>query len=340
MFRNRLKNLLADALYRTGLSSLLLRWRFRGRMVVLTYHRVLPAHERAASFSHEAIMVELDAFDRHLAVLNRHFTCLRLDEFSAGMRCNDPSGRPECLITFDDAWQDNYTHAFPILRKWGTPAVIFVPTDYIGTGSLFWQERLGHIIDRICTRLPEDAARLLEKYEWSHLTSYPQMQRRDAIKTAIRAIKHKNHADINHIITDLAGALGDDEPDYGPDTYLSTEQMREMMQFGISFQSHGCSHRVFPRLTAEELGTELQLSRRWLHKQLGADAIALAYPNGDHTPATLAATEQAGYTLAFTTIPGHVDRSSNPFDLRRINLNDNVAGSEARLMMALLFAGR
>lgn len=340
MIRNRIKNLVADVLYRTGLAALLIRRIFRRRMVVLTYHRVLPSGERQSSFSHDAIMVEPATFDRHLAVLNRHFTCLSLDEFEAALRCGPVPGKPGCLITFDDAWQDNYTHAFPILKRWGTPAVIFVPTDYIETGRLFWQERLGHFIDRVCSRLPDAAARLLGGHGWAYLAAAPEGSRRDEIKTAVRAIKDKEYAEIDGIVADLSAALGHDEPEHGADRYLSTEQMREMMTSGIVFQSHGCSHRILPRLPADELGSELELSRRWLREHLQVEPIALAYPNGDHAPAVQERTAQAGYRLAFTTIPGRVDGASEPLAIRRININDNAACSEARLLMTLLLSSR
>lgn len=37
------------------------------------------------------------------------------------------------LITFDDANEDNYTAAYPIMQKYGFTGVLYLPYDYIGT---------------------------------------------------------------------------------------------------------------------------------------------------------------------------------------------------------------
>jgi peptidoglycan/xylan/chitin deacetylase (PgdA/CDA1 family) len=37
------------------------------------------------------------------------------------------------ILTFDDANEDNYTNAFPIMERYGFKGVLYVPYDYIGT---------------------------------------------------------------------------------------------------------------------------------------------------------------------------------------------------------------
>jgi peptidoglycan/xylan/chitin deacetylase (PgdA/CDA1 family) len=39
------------------------------------------------------------------------------------------------LITFDDAHEDNYTNAFPIMKKYGFTGVLYVPFNFIGTNG-------------------------------------------------------------------------------------------------------------------------------------------------------------------------------------------------------------
>lgn len=339
MLRNTLKNLVAGALYRSGLLSLLLRRKFRDCAVVLTYHRVLPHAERGSTFSHDAIIVDPEVFERHIATLTRHFDCVDLAEFATRLESRGFSGRPCCLITFDDAWRDNHTHAFPVLRRWNAPAVIFVPVDYIGSGRLFWQERMGHLVSALCETDPGRAREVLARYDWEHLAGLLAQRRGDAVKTAVRAIKHKPYAEIDAMLSELQTALGGAEPDYGPDRYLEREQIGEMAQHRIAFQSHGCSHRIFTRLDADELVRELEDSSAWLESALGRKPIALAYPNGDHDARVIRQTARAGYRLAFTTVGGYVRSGDDALTIKRININDNAAGNEARLLLTVLMSG-
>ena len=50
-------------------------------------------------------------------------------------------GLSPVVITFDDGYESVYRHAYPLLRKHGFPATLFVYTDFVGTGDgLSWSQ--------------------------------------------------------------------------------------------------------------------------------------------------------------------------------------------------------
>ena len=127
-----------------GALHLLLWIRLRNRAVVLMYHRVIDREDRDKAYSHPGIIVETSTFERHLRFLRTHFHVASLREFRDRMISGRPFAKRTCLITFDDGWQDNYTHAFPLLAKHELPATIFLTSGFVGTGRRFWQESLAH----------------------------------------------------------------------------------------------------------------------------------------------------------------------------------------------------
>jgi peptidoglycan/xylan/chitin deacetylase (PgdA/CDA1 family) len=65
------------------------------------------------------------------------FTTLSTDEFYDFMVRNKPVPKKSVLITFDDCYEDNYTNAFPILKKYNFKATIFVITGFVDKAKQF-----------------------------------------------------------------------------------------------------------------------------------------------------------------------------------------------------------
>lgn len=65
------------------------------------------------------------------------FTTLSTDELYDFMVKNKPLPKKSVLITFDDCYEDNYTNAFPVLKKYNFKATIFVITGFVDKGKQF-----------------------------------------------------------------------------------------------------------------------------------------------------------------------------------------------------------
>ena len=63
------------------------------------------------------------------------------------------------LLTFDDGYSDFYTEAYPILREFGYPATVFIPTGLMNNiGYLYWDKISEMSANRI----------LFANHTWSH----------------------------------------------------------------------------------------------------------------------------------------------------------------------------
>ena len=89
------------------------------------------------------IQVTPENFERQMFFLKeKHYNVIPLDELVEGIKKGKKFARNTVVITFDDGYQDNYSYAYPVLKKYGFPATIFLISDYIGNkpGFLGWNE--------------------------------------------------------------------------------------------------------------------------------------------------------------------------------------------------------
>lgn len=118
---------------------------------------------------------------------------------------------------------------------------------------------------------------------------------------------------------------------------LSAEEISQM-EGVVEFGSHTISHPVLPRCTEEKAWKEIADSKRSLEQQFGFGVSSFAYPNGDATERDEQFVKKAGYRCALTTKEGLVDRSSDPYRLPRLAVNDNGSVSEAIVSASGLWA--
>lgn len=91
---------------------------------VVTYHSVA---DIPYDFS-----IDCSAFERQIAYIARHYEPLTLLQFADVVAGTYVLKRDAVLVTFDDGVEDNFTNAYPILKKYNVPAVIFFATEYEG----------------------------------------------------------------------------------------------------------------------------------------------------------------------------------------------------------------
>lgn len=100
--------------------------------------------------------------------------------------------------------------------------------------------------------------------------------------------------------------------------YMTSQQIKEMSDYGIDIQSHTASHAHLNQLTYEEQLNELKTSKEKLESITEKPVISIAYPFGDYDDNTILASKEAGYSLSFNTNRGLSDRTDNPLSLNRI----------------------
>ncbi len=106
---------------------------------ILMYHRVADEGPEALA----RYRLSRDQFEAQLAYLrSAGYTSATLDEWRRAMQAKRPLPGRRVLLTFDDGYRDFLQNAWPLLKKYGFEATVFLPTDLIGRASE-WDRAFG-----------------------------------------------------------------------------------------------------------------------------------------------------------------------------------------------------
>lgn len=189
------------------------------RLPVLMYHSVAPAGPEAL----RRWRVTPTAFEEQLRYLrDAGFRSATLDEWREANERGEPLPGRRILITFDDGYLDFAEHAWPLLRRYGFHALVFVVTDRVG-GTAVWDVKLGSGAQLLSwadiRALHDDGVAF-----GSHTATHPELTLLDPaaltrelaasratlereLMTPVRVIAYP-YGDQNSVVTHIAGACG------------------------------------------------------------------------------------------------------------------------------------
>lgn len=108
----------------------------KGGIPILMYHSIAEKQENRVHPYYETTTAP-DVFAGQMEFLYENgYTTISLGEAVDRLNECSASSRKVVVITFDDGFQDFYTTAFPILRRYRFRATVFLPTAFIGEGSI------------------------------------------------------------------------------------------------------------------------------------------------------------------------------------------------------------
>ncbi len=104
---------------------------------ILMYHQVGPfRHLTAPMKAHRSTYCRVDRFADQMAWLHRFdYRVLSMDEVLACVRGERPVPARAVALTFDDGYESFHEHAWPILQRYGFPAMVYLVAGMLGESS-------------------------------------------------------------------------------------------------------------------------------------------------------------------------------------------------------------
>jgi len=278
---------------------------------VLCYHRI---NKYGDWFG-----IDTDIFDQQVKYLSKNFNFITIRDFLKILN-NEIYIEKALLLTFDDGYKDNYTDAFPILKKYSAPAIIFLTTDFIDGKMWMWQDIYRFIVNTVQKKnanITIDGINL--SFDFSSYEG--KMKARRNIDFHCNKMIRSERLSFLHL---LANNLQLTIPNLPTEEYapLSWTQVRELAKGGIDFGAHSQSHERLSKLNVNDCYNEIIRSKKKIEMELNKEINAFSYPNGlkeDFTDEIKKMVSKSGFSCAFTMIEGMNSMNSDKYELARFS---------------------
>lgn len=276
----------------------------------------------------EPFKIPQKVFENQILFLKKKYDFISLKYYSEVLNETkaDLPNNP-IILTIDDGYEDNYTFAYPILKKYSIPATIFITTDFISHRAWLWSNKLEYILKN--SQFSEFEFPLNGKSIQFRVDSFKNWHATQlAIFNHCRTLLDNEK---DQILSELAKYLGVNVPEQTQGDFqpLTWEQIREMNENGIDIGSHSCSHSILSRLSLTKMEHEIVDSKKEIESKLDEEIISFCYPNGqleDINDSVIQMIQKAGYSCAVSTINGFNNaKNTARFSLKRLSVyTDNT----------------
>ena len=117
--------------------GLVLRKKFIGP--VLMYHYVIDTDKAKKD---KRILKPQSLEDQLRFLKVNDYNIISVEEYAKLLKANQPIPRNTAVLTFDDGHLDNYTNAYPLLKKYSIPATMYVIVEDISRPGFMTKEQI------------------------------------------------------------------------------------------------------------------------------------------------------------------------------------------------------
>ena len=296
---------------------------------ILAYHRIADLHE-TSSLNPRLISATPSVFASQMKYLTRFYNVVSIEDVIRAVQMRSRLPKRAVLITFDDAYCDFGENAWPILKRHGLPATVFVPTAYPDNPQLsFWWDKLYKAVFRASPAEIRKSQILPSQLDISE-------DRLAYLKKLQNHIKTLDHEEAMNLVDDICVELNASKN--GQKSAMSWEELRKLKGEGLALGAHTQTHPILTRLPLDKARQEVIGSLEDLRRETGSDLPIFCYPGGyyNHRIARLLSREKI--LLAFSDEEGHNHlKRADLLSLRRTNITRRTSTFIFRLRLLRSF---
>lgn len=270
---------------------------YGGSGSIVTFHRVLRESESASMFSApRTSVITPEYLDSLIANLkNKGYRFLSINDLPGELSTKDKKSGKFLICTFDDGYVDVLQYAYPVMKAYSIPFVIYVSSGFTGrTGFLWW--------DVISDILKNERTLLLLKegciVQYEILPGNRDMLFGIARNCIIRYTKDELFK-YKQILNEYYHI---DTGDYLKRKILSWDALKIISQDPLcTIGSHSENHLAMKYQREDVVRDEIINCKKLIEKNLGIDADHFAFPYGGPDTVTIRDIEIAR-SIGFKTV--------------------------------------
>jgi peptidoglycan/xylan/chitin deacetylase (PgdA/CDA1 family) len=297
---------------------------------VLTYHRVADLDEKSP-FHPRLISATPAVFALQMEYLAKNYNVVSIHDVIRAVQKKAELPERAVLITFDDGYYDFGKIAWPILKKNGLAATVFIPTAYPDQPQLsFWWDRLYRSV--ISSTHPE-----LHCLPGGTLPLRTLNDRHTSLKFVQNYIKTLSHNKAMRLVDEICLELR--VPNDGQKSTMSWEELRQLAKEGVTLGAHTRTHPILTQLPLEKVREEVRGSIEDLKWAIGNVLPIFCYPNGNYNRQIVQILKNEGVLLAFCGKDGYNNlKHADLLELHRTNITRRTSAFIFRLRLLRFFS--
>lgn len=287
------RNVIFPIINKTGINRLIAK-NTNKNLLILNYHGVVPEPDFEISPNH----LKASEFEKQIQYFSRHYNVLNPNDLIDQNNKQIQKNKINIVITFDDGYENNYQYAFPILKKYNCPAIIFPVTSLIDTTEATWYDK----IDITKSQITEEILKKRIKPLLEEITgkTYSRIAIRD-IKNELKLLSKVEKDNFFHNYFKFISSKSLSESTLAPYyKMLSKEQIRELLKSNlIHFGSHTHTHPNLDSISREEMELELITSKEILEEITKKDINSIAFPDGAYNSIVKETVRKKDYKIQY-----------------------------------------
>ena len=246
--------------------------------IILNYHRIVDDSSRYLSKG-PVVHHPIKHFKKEISYLKKNYQILSMDEVVQRMKSGLGFKKPSVAITFDDGYLDNYTLAYPVLKKHGVPAITYIVTSFIGTSERIWTDQ----IEQALLETKKDCFILPELFSNEKLRIRTKEEREQVNIKVAEALKLRPNEERRELMRNLFKILELDDTcgsNLKSRMMLNWGEVQKMAQNDITIGAHSHTHPILSRMPPHEAKEDIFISKKVIEENLGIKVKHFAFPNG------------------------------------------------------------